>query len=232
MLPRVRPVWPATALTAFVVLLALTVGGWAPLDRLDAAVSEAFRGYGGRRPAVVRFLRVATDVASTWLFVPAGVAVAVLLGVRGARRAALFCLAVTATVPLLWGLMHWLLLRPRPVAGFVVVDSNGFPSGHTSNAAAAAVVAVLLLWPRLRGWRRPAVAVLAVAFAVFVGLTRVALLAHWPSDVAGGWLLGLGVVPLLAWTTGGPHAGRGGSPPGGRFAGAGSPRSPDRPGQG
>ena len=39
---------------------------------------------------------------------------------------------------------------------------------------------------------------LAAGFALFVGLTRLVLLAHWPADVLGGWLLALAVVPLLA----------------------------------
>jgi undecaprenyl-diphosphatase len=112
--------------------------------------------------------------------------------------------------------MHAALYRPRPLDGFVVIDSNGFPSGHTSHAGATAVAAVLLLWPRLCRAGRAAVVALAAAFAVAVALTRVALLAHWPTDVLGGLLLALAVVPLLATAFtprgGGPGPGRG-SPP-------------------
>jgi undecaprenyl-diphosphatase len=94
--------------------------------------------------------------------------------------------------------MHWGLHRPRPPDGFVFVDSNGFPSGHTSHAASAALVAVLLLWPHLARRGRALTVAAGAALALFVGATRVMLLAHWPMDVLGGWLLALTVVPLTA----------------------------------
>jgi len=98
----------------------------------------------------------------------------------------------------LWSLGHWLLHRPRPADGFVTVASNGFPSGHASNAAAAALLVVLLLWPRQTRLGRVVTVVLAAGFAVVIGLTRLMLLAHWPADVLGGWLLALVVVPVAA----------------------------------
>jgi undecaprenyl-diphosphatase len=94
--------------------------------------------------------------------------------------------------------MHLWLLHPRPENGFVTVASNGFPSGHTSNATAAALLVVYLLGPRLS--RRGTVLLLlgATVFALLIGLSRLTLLAHFPTEVLGGWLLGLAVVPLTA----------------------------------
>jgi undecaprenyl-diphosphatase len=189
---------PLSALAAFVVLLGLVVGGWTPLNRFDAAVSGAFRAYGVGRAGFVAGLRLATDVAATVPYLATGLALSVLFTVRRDRRRAAFCAVVAVAVPALWSLMHYLLHAPRPQAGFIVADGNGFPSGHTANAAAAALAAVLLLWPRA-GWPvRTAALALAASFAVFIGATRVALLAHWPADVLGGWLLALVVVPLAA----------------------------------
>jgi membrane-associated phospholipid phosphatase len=195
---RVPLVVPLVALVAFVVLLALMVGGWAPLHAVDTAVSDGFRSYGAAHAGVVRVARIVTDVGSTMPFLAAGVVVTVLFAARREARRAAFTGLVTALVPTLWSLMHLLINRPRPVDAFVLIASNGFPSGHSTNAAAAALVAVLLVWPRGTPPVRAVTVALATAFAVLVGLTRVALLAHWPSDVLGGWLLALAVVPLLA----------------------------------
>ncbi|WBB79798.1 phosphatase PAP2 family protein [Micromonospora sp. WMMD882] len=189
---------PLSALAGLVLLTILVVAGWPPLDRADHAVSETFRAYGDRAPALVAALRILTDVAATVPFLLAGLTAAIALAARGRRPAAVCCATVTVVVPALWGLGHWLLRHPRPLDGFVTVHSNGFPSGHTSNAVAAALTVVLLLWPRLTRTGRTVVALGAVGFALFVSLTRVALLAHWPADVLGGWLLALTVVPLAA----------------------------------
>lgn len=198
MLARPPLAVPLGALVGFVTLLGLTIAGWPPLDRLDTTISDQFREYGAARPGLVSLIRIGTDVAATGSYLLVGLTATVALAVRGQRRVAGCCAMVTVAVPVFWGLGHWLLHRPRPLDGFVTVASNGFPSGHASNAAAAALLAVLLLWPRrTRAGRLTAVA-LAGAFAVVVGLTRLALLAHWPTDVLGGWLLALTVVPLAA----------------------------------
>jgi undecaprenyl-diphosphatase len=190
---------PLLALVAFLALFGLVVGGWAPLDGFDAAVSDAFRGYGDQRPALVEVLRLATDVAATIPFLVLGAVATGAALARGERRFAACCATVTVLVPVLWSLMHLWVHHPRPVDGFVVVHSNGFPSGHTSNASAAALLAVLLLWPRLARTGRVVAVTLAAAFAIFIGLTRLALLAHWPADELGGWLLALAVVPPVVY---------------------------------
>ncbi|HEX8628839.1 MAG TPA: phosphatase PAP2 family protein [Catenuloplanes sp.] len=200
--------WPLAALAAFAGLLALVVGGWAPLDRLDADLSAAARGYGTAHPGVVAWVRIATDVAATVPFLVAGGAAAALLAARRDRMAAVWCAGVTVVVPLLWSVLHLVLHRPRPVAGFVTVTSNGFPSGHSANAAAAGLVAVLLFWHRLGSAGRVAAVLAAGSFTAFVGVTRVLLVVHWPADVLGGWLLSGAVVPLVGWAVTRLPAGR------------------------
>lgn len=198
MIARPPLVVPLVALAAFVALLAVVVGDWAPVERLDATLSEDLRKFGADHPDLVGVIRHATDIAATVPFVAAGVVATVGLLLRRHRPEAYLCAWVTVLIPVLWGLMHWGLHRPRPPDGFVFVDSNGFPSGHTSHAASAALVAVLLLWPHLARRGRAWVVAAGVVLALFVGATRVMLLAHWPMDVLGGWLLALTVVPLTA----------------------------------
>jgi membrane-associated phospholipid phosphatase len=59
-----------------------------------------------------------------------------------------------------------------------------FPSGHTLTAFA--VAALLIFGMRLRGWRLVGV----LAGSALIGLSRIAVGAHWPLDVIGGAALG------------------------------------------
>jgi len=94
-------------------------------------------------------------------------------------------------------LYKWLkqkTLRPRPyevhqdiwLTG-IPLDRFSFPSGHTLHAVAFTTVALVYY---------PALASLLVPFAVLVGMSRIVLGLHYPSDVLAGALLGLSLAAL------------------------------------
>ncbi|MBX6355677.1 MAG: phosphatase PAP2 family protein [Micromonosporaceae bacterium] len=203
MIARMPLAFPLAAAAGFGVLLGLVASGWGPLDRLDTALSERARDYGSAHPDQIEIQRQITDTAQTSVFFGLGLASAVaLLLLRRAYADAALIAASFAAVPAAWGICHALLHRPRPVGGFVAISSNGFPSGHASNSATIALVVVLLLWHRVGPAGKVAVVAVTAAFALAIGATRVTLLAHWPTDVIGAWLLVFAIVPLLARATG------------------------------
>ena len=90
------------------------------------------------------------------------------------------------------------LRPPADVALPPALSSPSFPSGHTLNATVLMALTVYLvaITPRLSlgGTHRRAVtaaAVVAGCYAVLMGLSRVYLAAHWLTDVAAGWTVGL-----------------------------------------
>src|SRR5829696_61710 len=94
-----------------------------------------------------------------------------------------------------------LVRRLRPVVDDPLSHSSGFsfPSAHALNAAVAGSAMIVFGWPLLRrSGRRVAVAV-AMVGGLAVGLDRILLGVHFPSDVIAGWLLGLGVT-VVSWT--------------------------------
>lgn len=129
------------------------------------------------------FLRVANHAGSWRVLLPA--TVVLVLALPAARVRWYVWTALMVLAPIVEGLAKTLIGRPRPEGA-----SFGFPSGHAT-AAAAFVGAVLYLAATLPPRVRRPVQGLAVAVLALVGIARVALRAHWPSDVAGGVALGL-----------------------------------------
>lgn len=134
----------------------------------------------------------------TWLggwqiLVPVTVAGAAWAAWRRGTRAAVLILAIGFGARLLveFQKLAFDRVRPDPAGHGIAVHTMAFPSGHSANSMAVWLAIALLAAPRRL--RVPA-AVAALALSGAVGLSRLVLGVHWPSDVVGGWAFG------AAWT--------------------------------
>jgi undecaprenyl-diphosphatase len=113
--------------------------------------------------------------------------------VAGLRGPALFVFLSVLTGWLASQVLKSFYSRPRPdlVPQLDVVHTASFPSGHATMTALvyltlAAVIARLTDRTSLRIY----VFAAAALISIIVGLSRVYLGVHWPSDVIAGWVLG------------------------------------------
>ena len=219
---RGRRAWLiATAILAAAVFGAAWIGWSARCSWVvsgDDAALTATHGYGVEHPAWVGTWNVICSVFSPVAFRLVALGVIVWAVVRGRRRLAVY-LAVAVEVPgLLTELFKRVSDRPRPDTALVWASSSSFPSGHALGTTAAVLALLALALPLVAGGRRPLLIAVGVAVVLAVGVGRVILNVHHPSDVVAGWALGyvwfaatLGLLPRVRGVAGTPAA-RGSSP--------------------
>ena len=93
-------------------------------------------------------------------------------------------------------LVKALVDRPRPPMDLVHVardlPGSSFPAGHVLNFTAFVGFLCFLAWVHLiPSWRRAVLTGLLVAAMGLMGVARIYAGEHWPSDVLGGYLLGI-----------------------------------------
>ena len=98
--------------------------------------------------------------------------------------------------------------RPRPdlVAHAVETLGSSFPSGHaTLSAATYLTIGALLAHAQERRRVKTYIHVTAILLALLIGVSRVYLGVHWPTDVLAGWCIGAAwsivCVTLASWLT-------------------------------
>jgi YegS/Rv2252/BmrU family lipid kinase len=186
----------AGALLCVLVVATITVLYKADLRQLDGFDNDLGAGPEGwtyRHHAAQGFFLFVEAAFTTLPMTVCTLLAAAVLAVRHHVRAAVWVVVVmvlaSETTYLLKGLLH----RHRPVWDDPVttLTSYSFPSGHATGIASAAGVVVVLAaaFVRRRNARRAWV-VLALALALLVGLDRIFLGVHNPSDVLAGYAVG------------------------------------------
>ena len=124
------------------------------------------------------------------------IAITLIFSVIAFSQSNIRLLVATAVVPTTIGLtalLKLVLQRARPETEYVqnmLVSSFSFPSGHAAGAMIGCGFFAYLAWTALpQPWA--AIVTAALVFMIFaIGISRIYLGAHYPSDVVGGWLVG------------------------------------------
>jgi undecaprenyl-diphosphatase len=176
-----------------VVAVAALVNGQGTVF-LDAPVIDVVRGL----PVPVDVWRAITQ-AGGWLLVAVGATLVLGLVATGrARMALVVAIALVAASLFTETAKDW-VARPRPPDPVAEAGGYSFPSGHTLNSTVVYGTAALMVWrSALPRGVRVGVSAALVALIACVGLSRIALGVHYPSDVVAGWLAGMVFVSLVA----------------------------------
>ncbi|MDG4663194.1 phosphatase PAP2 family protein [Mycobacterium sp. 236(2023)] len=177
-----------SAVIAVGVYVLLWVGyrqDWPWIAQMDSAALEPAHAFGVTHPGWVTGWDVFCTVLGPGAFRLAVLVIVIVAFARRRVRLAMFLVISVELSGLVTETAKHFADRPRPDTALVSAWGTSFPSGHALGVMVA--VAALLAVAR----PRPAWAVvLGAAVVVTIGVGRVVLNVHHPSDVLAGWALG------------------------------------------
>lgn len=211
--PSPRWSWRSPRVIAAVVV-ALLLGAFAMLtdevlegDTLDfdLRILNLFRVAGDPTkligpPWLQEAVRDVTSLGSFSILGFITIVVVLDLLLRGQRQSGWYLAGCVVGGTIISSVLKTVFDRPRPdLPAVVEVFTASFPSGHaTVSAVVFLTVGVLLAEAATRTWRKLFYLGIAVFLTLVVGVTRIYLGVHYPTDVLAGWMLGTAWA-LLCW---------------------------------
>jgi membrane-associated phospholipid phosphatase len=205
--PNTGPLWwrpslqlPGLLLWAAGMLLGMAVRNPRPPLPFEVAFLEALV------PTRTAFLTAASRFIEFWdgpqatpyLVLAAGI----LVFLRGHRTLAVIAVLMTAVSWLPEHIAKLVFPRDRPGPEthpvWQVLGANSYPSGHAGLVIAATVTAMFVLTALGHRRARVVAAVVGGLWMVIVGLSRLEMAVHYPTDVIGGLALDGGMA-LVLW---------------------------------
>ena len=180
-----------TAAAALVVFALMWLGyGSAWMARIDAWALEPMHRIGEAHPGWVTAWDVFCTVFGPFAFRIVTLGVIVVAFVRRQIRIAIFLVISVEFSGLVTEIAKRSVDRPRPATAMVSAYGTSFPSGHALGLMVSVLALLTVALPLVRASRRGWLVALGVVIVVAVGVGRVALNVHHPSDVLAGWALG------------------------------------------
>jgi membrane-associated phospholipid phosphatase len=186
--------WLLSAAALIALWLMMLLFGTGELDH--AVLLEL---YAGHRPLLADAARMITMLGDGRVVTVIAAIAALILLKRRDALGALILFAGTLICRALVEVQKYEINRLRPAENphLVQVHNLSFPSAHSASSMLVYVAIALFLAQQPRRHRLFLVA--AVVLSLLIGLSRVMLGVHWPSDVIGGWSYGAFAALFLYW---------------------------------
>lgn len=169
------------------IVLASLVDDNEPLPG-DVAILTFF--YSLTSDALNSFFLAVTALGGGPIVVPVLAITAGVLWYLGHKRQTLFLLFSVGGTGIINFILKLVFARDRPDLWQTLVLEGGFsfPSGHAMTSSSIALAAVVLTWHTKYRWY---VVVTSLVYALLVGVSRLYLGVHFPSDIIAGWCISI-----------------------------------------
>jgi undecaprenyl-diphosphatase len=187
---RARGIWLVAALSSLIVIgVALRAVATLACSQ-DLALVKSLAG--DRTSLLTALAHGVSVLGRSYVLVPCAAVIAVVAAARGRRLQGLVLLVGVVGAVIIQNVDKAIVGRPRPpVTRLEHVSSTSFPSGHATESTAFFVLILLAVSCGSGSRALKLAAMLAtVVIVAGVGLSRVYLGVHYPTDVAAGILLG------------------------------------------
>ena len=190
-----RAFWGGVALVLASIALGLVIASGA-VKGIDVAVFKALALTQAHSAALtISVARMVTTLGDPGTRSIAVILFLAVLAWRRSWRSAMVFLVTVALSITGHSVMKEAFARARPtlVPWLDHADTYAYPSGHAAGTMVVLLLGSLLIADRWLVW-------VAVLVSVAIGLSRISLGVHWPSDVVGGWMFGGGMA-LIGYAT-------------------------------
>jgi undecaprenyl-diphosphatase len=174
------------------------------LEAIDRGILEGIHAHD--TPSLTKLAKTLSFIGSPLTLIPVILAASAILWMRGLKRDSLLVLLSMGGGGLLDTVLklHYRRVRPDVPWVFVHERSFSFPSGHSVMAVVLyGVLTYLLMQYERKIWERVGLMLGSVVLIAGIGLSRIYLGVHYPSDVLAGYVVGtVWVMAVMAadWT--------------------------------
>lgn len=168
------------------------------LDGFDDAVR--YRVYSMRSDKLTVFWRFITHSGDRYVVIILGIILLLIKSLREKYGVKFAIAALSSTA--LYQIMKYIFQRPRPDLALRLIEQGGysFPSGHSMNCLVSYGILIYLLLRYCENRRLAKLLSFGLGLlTILIGFSRVYVGVHYPTDIIGGWSLGIAVLVAMIY---------------------------------